>query len=117
MPIQLGENFWILVILMSLELFLIIIPVFISARLENKPLKKEFKEIGFSRETKNTYRICLKIVLGIDIGIFLYLFSGFLMFVYRDILIESLFGTEFVEHGITNIINTEPIKPSYFEIS
>jgi hypothetical protein len=46
MPIQLGENFWILVILMSLELFLIIFPVLISAKLEKKSLKEEFKEIG-----------------------------------------------------------------------
>ncbi|MFX1259884.1 MAG: hypothetical protein ACFFAN_18700, partial [Promethearchaeota archaeon] len=81
MPIQLGENFWILVILMSLELLLIIIPVFFSAKLEKKSLKEEFKEIGFFREAKNTYRTCLKIILGIDIGIFLYLFSGFLLFV------------------------------------
>ncbi len=117
MPIQLGENFWILVILMSLELLLIIIPVFLSAKLEKKSLKEEFKEIGFFREAKNTYRTCLKIILGIDIGIFLYLFSGFLLFVYRNILIESLFGTKFVEEGIINIINTEPIQPSYIEIS
>ncbi|MFX0027486.1 MAG: lysostaphin resistance A-like protein [Candidatus Hermodarchaeota archaeon] len=117
MSIQLGENFWILVILMSLELFLIVIPVFISAKLGKKPLKKEFKEIGFFREAKSTFRTCLKIILGIDIGIFLYLFSGFLMFLYRDILIESIFGTKFVEEGITNIINTEPIQPSFFEIS
>jgi len=117
MSIQLGENFWILIILMSLELFLIIFPVFISAKLEKKSLKEEFKEIGFFREDKSTYRACLKIILGIDIGIFLYLFSGFLMFVYRNILIESLFGTRFVEEGITNIINTEPIQPSYIEIS
>ena len=89
MPIQLGENFWILVILMSLELFLIIFPVLISAKLEKKSLKEEFKEIGFFREAKSTYMTCLKIILGIDIGIFLYLFSGFLMFVYRNILIES----------------------------
>lgn len=117
MPIQLGENFWILVILMSLELFLIIFPVLISAKLEKKSLKEEFKEIGFFREVKNTYRTCIRIILGIDIGIFLYLFSGFLLFVYRNILIESLFGTRFVEEGITNIINTEPIQPSYIEIS
>ncbi|MFX1588464.1 MAG: lysostaphin resistance A-like protein [Promethearchaeota archaeon] len=117
MPIQLGENFWILVILMSLELFLIIFPVLISAKMEKKTLKEEFKEIGFFREAKNTYRTCLKLILGIDIGIFLYLFSGFLMFAYRNILIESLFGTRFVEEGITNIINTEPIQPSYIEIS
>jgi len=117
MPIQLGENFWILVILMSLELFLIIFPVLISAKLEKKSLKEEFKEIGFFREVKNTYRTCIRIILGIDIGIFLYLFSGFLLFVYRNILIESLFGTRFVEEGITNIINTKPIQPSYVEIS
>ncbi|MFX0019086.1 MAG: lysostaphin resistance A-like protein [Promethearchaeota archaeon] len=117
MPIQLGENFWILIMLMSLELFLIIIPVFISAKLENIPLKKEFKEIGFSREAESTYSRCLKIILGIDIGIFLYIFSGFLMIFYRNILIESIFGTKFIEEGITNIINTEPIEPSYIEIS
>ncbi|MFW9772781.1 MAG: lysostaphin resistance A-like protein [Promethearchaeota archaeon] len=102
---------------MILELIILIIPLVISAVLGKKPLKAEFKEIGFVRDSKSILNSFLKIIIGIDLGIFLYLFAGLLLFLYRDILITILLGIQFVEEGISNRIITEPIKPNLLEIT
>lgn len=117
MSIQLAQNFWILIIFYCLELLLILVPIFISAKLEKKSIRLEFREIGFFIGIKRLYNISLKIILGFDIAIFLYLLGGLLLYVYRDILIVSLFGIQFVKQGIVNSINTAPLYPSPIEIT
>jgi len=106
-----------LTFLIVLESIILFIPVSISALIEKKSLKTEFKEIGFSRSSKSIFDTFLKFILGLDIGIFLYLLRGYFLFFYKDILITNLFGIEFVKQGVTNIINTEPIQPDPLEIT
>lgn len=117
MPIQLGENFWILIILMALELLLIFIPIIISAKIQKISIKQEFLEIGLFKAPKSFYNTAIKLILGIDFGIFLFIFSGILIFLFRNILVGNLLGIEFVEEGTSNIINTEPINPTLIELT
>lgn len=114
--VQLGENFWYLIILMILELIILLVPVYVSSILEKKSIKVEFKEIGFFRGSKGIFNLVLRIILGIDVGIFLYIFAGLFLFLYKDILITSLFGTQFVEEGVSNRINAAPINSNLLEI-
>ncbi|MFX1497227.1 MAG: lysostaphin resistance A-like protein [Promethearchaeota archaeon] len=102
---------------MILELIILLLPLYISAILEKKTIKAEFKEIGFFRGLKGTFTVVLRIILGVDIGIFLYFFARLFLFLYKDILIIYLFGTQFVEEGVSNSISTEPIHPNFLEIT
>ncbi|MFX1358565.1 MAG: lysostaphin resistance A-like protein [Promethearchaeota archaeon] len=116
MAIELGANPFILIILTLFEVLFIIIPNFISSKIEKSTFKEELIELGFKNKNDTFFRLALKYFLGILIGIILFIIANFILSFFKEILITNLFGKEFVEIGNENIINTNPVNPSFLEI-
>ena len=115
MPIYLGANPWILILLISLELLLIMVPALISAKIEKKPFKTVIREMGFSLTEMKLKKTLLEVVAGIGLGLLLYFTSGFIL-TFTIQFVELIFGTEFVNQGINNAINTTPIEPDLIQL-
>jgi len=110
--IQLGENPWILIGLIFLEILFVIIPALVSSKIEKKSFKTLLFEMGFQKNDK----IFLKVITGLSFGI-LFFFAGDLIIVFfRNIIIENLFGSGFVEEGNQGAITTIPIQPSLIQL-
>ena len=112
MSIQLGENPWILIGLIFLEILLVIIPAYISSKIEKKTFKKLLFEMGFQKNND----ILIKVVAGLSIGVIFFSFGDFILIFFRHIIIENLFGTRFIEVGQEGVINTLPILPNIIQI-
>jgi membrane protease YdiL (CAAX protease family) len=97
---------------MFLETLLVFIPALISSKIEKKPFKKLLSEMGF----KKNEDILIKIIAGLSIGIFLFFFGNVLIIFFRDIVVENLLGTGFIEQGQEGLINTTPIQPDVFQL-
>jgi len=110
---QLGENPWFLIVLMFLETLLVFIPALISSKVEQKTFKKLLSEMGFQKNEE----IFMKIIAGISIGILLFFLGNFLIIFFRNVIVENLFGTGFVEQGQGGAISTTPIQPDIFQLS
>ena len=108
MVVQIGQNSWILIGLMFLEIFFIIIPALLSSKIEKKDLKTLLIEMGFDKNED----FIIKIVAGVSFGILLF-FSGDLIIIFiRNIIIENLLGTDFIKSGQEGVISTLPVQPS-----
>ncbi len=116
MAIILGENSWILISLIFLELLLIIIPVLIAAKVENESFTEELKLIGFRRNDDIFKQKFIKILAGLASGISFFLIGGYILFFFRNIIVENMFGTNFVRQGKVGSIRTEPIEPSLIQL-
>ena len=57
----------------------------------------------------------LEVVAGIGLGLLLYFTSGFIL-TFTVQFVELIFGTEFVNQGINNAINTTPIEPDLIQL-
>ncbi|MHA2034854.1 MAG: CPBP family intramembrane glutamic endopeptidase [Promethearchaeota archaeon] len=110
---QLGENPWFLISLIFLETLLVFIPALISSKIEKKTFKKLLSEMGFQRNEE----IIIKIIAGISIGILLFFFGNFLIIFVRNVIVENLFGTSFIEQGQEGVIGTTPIQPDAIQLS
>ncbi|HEC40368.1 hypothetical protein LCGC14_1274750 [marine sediment metagenome] len=112
MTIQLGENSWILIVLILLEILFVIIPAYVSSKIEKKTFKILLHEMGFQKNED----IFLKVIAGLSFGI-LFFFAGDLIIVFfRDIIVENLLGTGFVEEANQGAITTIPIQPSLIQL-
>ena len=108
MVIQLGENPWILIGLIFLELLFVIVPAFISSKIEKKHFNTLLSEMGFQKNED----FLIKIVAGLSIGV-LFFFSGDLILLFfKNVIVENLFGTGFIEEGHEGVISTTPIQPN-----
>jgi len=116
MAIELGANPLLLIILTLFESLFIIIPNLISSKIEHRSFKEEIIELGFKTKNDTLIKLSLKYFSGIFLGITLFMIADFILFFFKDILIANLFGTEFVRIGSENIINTNPINPSFPEL-
>ncbi len=116
MAIILGENSWILISLIFLELLLIIIPVLIAAKIESKSFKEELILIGFRRNRDRFTKNFIKILAGLAFGVSFFLIGGYILFFFRNIIVENMFGTNFIRQGKEGSIRTDPIKPSLIQL-
>ncbi|KKM16824.1 hypothetical protein LCGC14_1681950 [marine sediment metagenome] len=110
--IQLGENPWILIFLMFLELLFIILPGLISSTVEKKPFKEVILDMGFQKNDD----ILIKIVTGFFIGSIFFLCSNYIILFFRDFIVRTVFSSEFVEQGQSGRIGTTPIQPNFIQI-
>ncbi|MFX1477818.1 MAG: CPBP family intramembrane glutamic endopeptidase [Promethearchaeota archaeon] len=112
MGVQLGENPWILIGLIFLEVLFVIVPAFVSSKIENKSFTTLLSEMGFQKNKDYS----LKIIAGLGIGI-LFFFSGdFILIFFRNIVVENLLGAGFIKEGQEGVISTTPIQPNVTQV-
>ncbi len=111
MAINLGRDPSLLIAITFFEIFLILIPALIASKIEKRPIIEEFKEMGFQKKPNSLKNFTLKIFLGLLIGTLFFFFSSFLYF-FTNFIVQTLFGTQFVEQGVENAITTEPFNPT-----
>ncbi|MGV9172134.1 MAG: CPBP family intramembrane glutamic endopeptidase [Promethearchaeia archaeon] len=113
---NLGANPWILIGLIFLEFFFIIIPPLISARIEKRTFREEFKNMGLEF-TQNPPLINIKrISLGLVGGIIFFLIGRYIAFFFRTFIVEQLLGAEYVATAKENAIQTSPVSPNVVQI-
>jgi len=110
---QLGENPWVLIGLIFLEILLIFVPAVISSKIEKKTFKQLLSEMGFQKNEE----IFIKIIAGLSIGILFFFLGDFLIIFFRNVVVENLFGTIFIEEGQQGAISTAPIQPNLIQLS
>ena len=69
--------------------------------------------MGFQKNEE----IFIKIIAGLSIGIVLFFLGNILILFFRNIVVENLFGTGFIEQGQEGAITTTPIQPDVFQLS
>lgn len=109
----LGENPWVLIGLTFLEILLIFVPAVISSKIEKKTFKQLLSEMGFQKNEE----IFIKIIAGLSIGILFFFLGDFLIIFFRNVVVENLFGTIFIEEGQQGAISTAPIQPNLIQLS
>ena len=78
MAINLGANPLVLILFITLEILLIIVPNLIASYVEKKSFKEELVDMGFSLLNYNSKRIFSLIYQGILIGVFFYIIGGWI---------------------------------------
>jgi membrane protease YdiL (CAAX protease family) len=112
MVIQLGDNPWVLIGLIFFEVLFVVIPAFISSKIEKKTFKTLLTEMGFHKNED----IFTKIIIGINIGVIFFFFGDLLIIFFRNIVIENLFGSKFIQEGQEGAITSMPIQPHVIQI-
>ncbi len=116
MVIELGQNPWILISLTFLELLLIIIPAYIASKIEKITFKEEIIELGFKKSDNPPLSLLFKIIAGLTLGFVFFLISGYIIYFFKDIIVEFIFGEIFIQAGEEGAINTAPINPDIIQI-
>lgn len=116
MAVELGSDPWILILLMFLELLFIFLPALLAAKIEKKSLKEELKEMGLHKNEDPLLKNFAKVGTGLLIGAFFFLIGGYLIYFFKTVLVETLFGTEFVKAGEQGAIRTRAIQPNLIQI-
>ena len=109
---QLGENPWVLIGLIFLEILLIFVPAVISSKIEKKTFKQLLSEMGFQKNEE----IFIKIIAGLSIGILFFFLGDFLIIFFRNFVVENLFGTRFIEEGQQGAISATPMQPNLIQL-
>lgn len=112
MVVQLGQNSWILIGLMSLEILLILVPLFLSSKIEKKDIQTILCDMGFEKNRDFT----LKIVAGVSLGILLFFSGDLIIILVKNLIIENLLGTEFIVQGQEGVITTTPVQPNLTQL-
>jgi membrane protease YdiL (CAAX protease family) len=112
MGVQLGENPWILIGLIFLEILFVIVPAFISSRIEKKSFNTLLSEMGFQKNKDYS----LKIIAGLGIGVIFFFSGDFILIFFRNIVVENLLGAGFIKEGQEGIIGTTPIQPNLLQV-
>jgi len=116
MVLELGQNPWILILLTFLEILLIIIPAFIASKVEKKSIKEEIIDMGFKKSKNQPKTLLFKVVAGLAIGFLFFLIGGYIIYFFKDIVVEIIFGATFVQAGEEGAINTSPINANPVQI-
>lgn len=116
MAIELGANPWILIGLMFGELLLILIPALIASKIEKSSIKEQLIFMGFQRNKDPILKNIIKVLAGILIGFIFFFISGYIAFFFKKVIIENLFGTNFYKEGQKGSINSQPIRPTFFQL-
>jgi len=114
--IEISKNPWILIILIFFELLLIIIPALIASKIEKLTFKEELIEMGFKKNEDRLKILSLKITAGLEFGFIFYLTAGYLIFVFKYLIIENIFGSTFVKEAEKGTINTTPLQPNLAQL-
>ena len=112
MVVQLGKNTWVLIGLIFLEALFVLVPAFISSKIEKKTFKKLLSEMGFQKNED----IFIKIIVGLNIGVIFFFFGDLLILFFRNIIIENIFGSKFIQEGQEGAITTVAIQPNLIQI-
>ena len=112
MAINLGENPWILIGITLFEILFIIVPALISSKLEKKSFRESIREMGL----KKNEDFFIKVISGLSFGIMFFFFGNYIIIFFQDIIIQNLFGSDFVEIGQEGAISTAPIQPNYIQL-
>jgi len=72
--------------------------------------------MGFRRKNDPISQNMKKIIAGIGLGVLFFIIGGFLLFIFKYLLIENLFGEDFVGKGEGGAISSEPIEPSLVQL-
>jgi len=116
MVIKLGANPWILIGLMFLELLFILIPALIASKVENTSIKDEIIFMGFQKNEDSIQKNIIKILVGVSLGFIFFLIGGYVIFFFKNIVVENLFGSRFVKKAEERSISTTPIEPNPLQI-
>jgi membrane protease YdiL (CAAX protease family) len=116
LQIQLGENPWILIVLIFLELLLILIPGLIASKIEKRPFKEQLKDMGFRKNVDSISKNISKILAGLAIGFLFFLIAGYILFFFKYIIVENILGTDFIREGESGAIRSEPIQPNFIQL-
>ena len=116
MVLELGQNPWILICITFLELLLIVIPALIASKVEKKTFKEEIIEMGFIKSDDQSISLIFKIIAGLMVGFVFFLIGGFIIYFFKDIIVEFIFGAIFVQAGEEGAISTAPINPDPLQI-
>jgi len=116
MPIDLGKDPLVLIILSFLEILLVLIPALIASKIEKNSLLDELKEMGFQRNQTSLKKILLKVISGFLIGITFFLISGYIISFFVNFIVQIMFGAQFIEEGLNNAISTTPINPTIIQL-
>ena len=71
--------------------------------------------MGFQKKPNSLKNFSLKIFLGLLIGTLFYFFSSFVVSI-TNFIVQTLFGTQFVEQGVENAITTVPFNPTITQL-
>jgi membrane protease YdiL (CAAX protease family) len=116
MAIDLGKDPIILIILSFLEILLVLIPALIASKVEKKSFLDQLNEMGFQRKPTTIRKMLLKVVLGILIGTVFFFISRYIILFFVYIIVQTLFGAQFVNEGIINAISTTPTTPTLIQL-
>ncbi|MHA1148779.1 MAG: CPBP family intramembrane glutamic endopeptidase [Promethearchaeota archaeon] len=116
MAIELGADPWKLILIMLLELLFILLPAIIAGKIERRSFKEELKEMGLRKNDDSLIKNLIKIGMGLSIGTLLFVISGYIIYFFKILIVENLFGTEFVKEGERGAIHTRPIQPNVIQI-
>ncbi|MFX1377527.1 MAG: CPBP family intramembrane glutamic endopeptidase [Promethearchaeota archaeon] len=112
MTLKLGENTWILIGLMFLEVSFVVFPALVSSKLMKTSFINEINEMGFQKNKK----LFIKIISGLAFGLLFFFLSGVIITFFRDFIVRNLFGNEFVELAEIGAIDTAPIQPNLMQL-
>jgi membrane protease YdiL (CAAX protease family) len=116
MAFNFGQVPIIVILLSFLELLLIIIPLFLSSKIEKTTFLAQIKELGFINTELNKFTIILQLISSLILAMLLYLVAGYILYFFQDILILNLFGSSFLKQATQNFINVEPFQPNTIEL-
>ncbi len=116
MAIELGGYPWILIGIMFLELLFIFIPALIASKIENTSIHEELKFMGFQKNEDSLLNNIMKVLAGVSIGFILFLIGGYVIFIFKNIVVKNIFGNAFVKKAEEGTINTTPIAPNLFQL-
>jgi membrane protease YdiL (CAAX protease family) len=116
MALYLGQNPWVLILLIFLEFLLIIITASISAKILNRSLKDEIKDMGFSIKKESNSKLTQKIFAGIGFRFLFYMIAYYIMWFFKEFIIGTIFNATFIKYVEEGAINTTPFRPNIYQI-
>ena len=112
MVVKLGEDPWLLIGLIFLEILFVVTPAYICSKIEKKHFRELLSEMGFQRNED----VFIKIIAGVSIGVIFFFFGDLVIIFFRNIVIANIFGTGFIQEGQEGAITTMPIQPNFSQI-
>ncbi|MFX0028880.1 MAG: CPBP family intramembrane glutamic endopeptidase [Candidatus Hermodarchaeota archaeon] len=113
MVVQLGDNPWILIGLTFLEILFVAVPALISSRIEKKNFRILLSEMGFQKNED----ILIKVIAGLSVGVLFFSFGDFVIILFRNVIIENFFGSEFIQEGQEGVVTTTPVQPTIIQLT
>lgn len=114
---DLGANVWFLIVLTLFEIFFIVIPASISAKIEGTSFHQELNNMGLEFQNNPIKIKVQRIVLGLAVGFGFFLIGRYIAFFFRNVIIEQIFGSSYIQQAQEGSINTTPISPNLLQLA